>query len=327
MTSFKLNLTVVGVFVLAAVTTLIVALAILAGRTGDTDMYYTEYGNVADLKYGTQVLYEGYPVGQVQRIVPHEKDGRVRFRVEFTVAAGWKIPDDSVARSASSGLLAPQTISIKAGTSPTNLAPGAMVRPGETPDLLSSFSSVAGNVDVLTQQGLLPLIDNLNRQVTALGQIIDKDLRPLVADAAVVVDSAEKRVPPILANVEGVSANLDGASRQLAVLLSNDRVARLDRLLDSVDRAARDMGQAMQQLHALTAKSGPDLQAGIAEFRLTMEALSRRSESFAQNLDTSSRNLADFSRQLRQNPGLLLGGRKVEEQEKVEPPMKEGSRP
>ena len=49
MTAFKVNLTVVGVFVVAALATLIVSLALLAGRTGPTDTDYTEFGNVAGL--------------------------------------------------------------------------------------------------------------------------------------------------------------------------------------------------------------------------------------------------------------------------------------
>jgi phospholipid/cholesterol/gamma-HCH transport system substrate-binding protein len=321
--SLKLNLTLVGAFVLAALATLVVALAILAGRTGATDRYYTVYSNVAGLKFGTQVLYEGYPVGQVEGIEPVEEGGRVAFRVEFSVTHNWKIPEDSVARSTASGLLAPQTVAIAAGRSAQMLAPGQMVRPGLSGDLLASMSSVAGNVDTLTTQGLLPLVENLNHQITALGEIVQHDLIPLVTDARHVVHEADQHVPTILKNFEGASANLQAVSGRVDEVLTPERVAKLDALLSDATQAAQQMNAAMKDIRALTGQGGEDLRVGIEEFRFTMETVSRRSESFAENLDATARNLQDFSRQLRQNPGLLLSGR---ENADTEPPMREGKR-
>lgn len=59
----KLNYVVVGAFVLAMLVALVVSLAVLMGRTGATDDYYAVYRNVTGVKFGTQVLYEGYPIG------------------------------------------------------------------------------------------------------------------------------------------------------------------------------------------------------------------------------------------------------------------------
>ena len=42
--------------------------------------------------------------------------------------------------------------------------------------------------------------------------------------------------------------------------------------------------------------------------RYTMETIAERIDSVTYNLEGTSRNLYEFSRQIRINPGLLLGG-------------------
>ena len=64
MKSNKVNYVVVGVFVLAMLVGAIAAIALLSGRTGPTETYFTSYGDVSGIKFGTKVLYMGYPVGQ-----------------------------------------------------------------------------------------------------------------------------------------------------------------------------------------------------------------------------------------------------------------------
>jgi phospholipid/cholesterol/gamma-HCH transport system substrate-binding protein len=320
--AFKVNLTLVGAFVLAAVATLIVSLALLAGRTGPTDRYYTEFGNVAGLKYGSMVLYEGYPIGQVENIEPTQEQGKARFRVTMSISSGWQIPDDSVARSVAPGLLAAQTVSVSAGKSQTMLQPGAMIRGGASASLQESFSSIAGSVDELTDQSLMPLVDNLNKQVTRLGAIIDKDLQPLVGNANRFMQTTADHWPLVMKNVEHMSADLASTSEQLDTLISEDRVAAIDRLIVNLDKTATSMQKASAQLEELTQASGPDLKVALRELRFTTEAVSRHAESFSENLDASARNLQEFSRRIRQNPSLLL--RSGEAPEDPVPPMRRG---
>src|SRR5512132_3637446 len=60
----------VGVFVLAMLSALIAGIALLTGRGGPADRYFTVYNNVTDVRFGTPVLYEGYPVGRVEAVTP-----------------------------------------------------------------------------------------------------------------------------------------------------------------------------------------------------------------------------------------------------------------
>jgi phospholipid/cholesterol/gamma-HCH transport system substrate-binding protein len=320
MTSFKVNLTIVGVFVLAALATLVIALAVLAGRTGPTDTYYTEYSNVAGLKFGSQVMFEGYPIGQVEEVDPMSGDSRLRFRVEISIARGWQIPDDSIARSVSPGVLAPQTIAITAGKSQTMLKPGDTIPSAVSVSFQDSFSSIAGSFDELTAQSLVPLVDNINRQVTLLGEMIDKDMKPLIANANRFMQATAERWPAIMKNAESASGNLAGMSTELQTLLSADRIAALDRLITNLDQTAINMARASATLDTLAKGSGDDLKVGLEEFRFTMETISRHAESVAQNVDSSALNLQEFSRSIRQNPGVLL--RAPEAKEDPVPPLR-----
>ncbi len=306
MTAFKVNLMLVGVFVMAAVVSLILVLATLAGRTGPTDEYYTEFGNVAGLKYGSQVLFEGYPIGQVESVEPSQNAGKARFRVSVSITSGWQIPEDSIARSVAPGLLAAQTISISAGKSSVMLKPGAMIPSGWSASLQDSFSSIAGNVDQLTERSLVPLVDNLNKQVTLLGEILDKDMHPLVANANRFMKTTADRWPVVMKNVETASNDLTGMSGQMNELLSDERIAALDRLITNLDKTAINMQKATTELEKLTQQGGPDLKAALRDLRFTTEAVSRHAESFSSNLDSAALNLQEFSRSIRQNPSLLL---------------------
>ena len=91
------NYAVVGVFVIAVTAGLVAWMAVLAGRTGPTDSYHVHFANVMGLSSGTQVLYQGYPVGMIEDIRPTVREGRPAFRLDLSVQRGWRIPEDSVA--------------------------------------------------------------------------------------------------------------------------------------------------------------------------------------------------------------------------------------
>ena len=129
MRTSKINYFVVGLFVIAMIIGLVAAVALLTGRTGATDSYHAYYSNVTGVKFGTQVVYEGYPIGQVTEVTPEEKDGRMRFRVDFDVIEGWRIPDDSIAEIAAPGLLAAVTLACRPERAPLRWRPGRKSMP------------------------------------------------------------------------------------------------------------------------------------------------------------------------------------------------------
>lgn len=320
MVSTKLNLTLVGAAVLAALLSLVLALALLAGRTGATDKYFTVYANVSGLKFGSQVLFEGFPVGQVEKIEPIQKPDRTIFRVELSVTEGWKIPEDSLARPVSPGVLSPQIISIYAGDSATPLKPGAMIKPAGGVDILSTISSAAANFDELTDDGLLPLLENLNKQVTLMGEILKNDLQPMSRDLEIIVDATAQNWPAIAQQTNATTASLAVASGRVEALLTPERIAAIDKLIVNLGRTSESIRSASNEMDKLMKSGSGDFTAGLQDFRYTMETLSRYSDPVGQSMELSARNFQEFSRQLRQNPSLLL--RPPERDDKTQPPLR-----
>jgi phospholipid/cholesterol/gamma-HCH transport system substrate-binding protein len=308
MTTMRINLVLVGGFVLASLVSLVAALMILAGRGGATDAYYTIYSNVAGLKYGSQVFYEGYPIGQVEKIEPVSEGGRMRFRVQMSVTHGWKIPEDSVARSVVTSFLAPQEIAISAGKSPSALQPGSMIHPGGPGGLMESLSGVATTMGDFTEQSLVPLATNLNREVQQIGDILDHQVRPIVGSANTVMAAAAQHVPRILQHIDSASSDFAAASAHLNSALDPQRVAALDRIIDNADSTAQNLQLSSAELRTLLHGSGDDLRVGLADFRTSMSAFASRADVISDNLANASRNFEEFSRSVRGNPSLLLRG-------------------
>jgi len=301
MKASRINYFAVGLFVIASIVGLVVAIAVLSGRTGATDPYYAIYRNVTGVKFGTQVMYEGYPIGQVETVTPVPEVGRMTFRVDFAVRQGWRIPEDSVATIAAPGLLAAITISIQAGKSETALKPGGQVKSQESANIMAVVSSVAGDLGQLAEQSVKPLLANLNKVATEVLAILEKDGKGLVRNAAAMIEDINTRVPIIAGNIQDFTDRMKKNSEEISALLSPENREKLERTIASLDKAAQDLDQ-------LAALSRGVVADNRADVRYVIESVARHVDSINQNLDGAARNMFEFSRQIRQNPGLLMGG-------------------
>ncbi|MFA7430771.1 MAG: MlaD family protein [Rhodospirillaceae bacterium] len=302
----RTNYVIVGAFVLLMLGGLITALAVLTGRTGPTDPYFTVYDNVGGLKFGTQVMFEGYPVGQVESIQPlRTEDGRTRFRVNMNVQSGWPIPVDSLAQVAASGLLAAVTIDIRGGEARELLPPGAEIPGRAGGSIFTVMEDVAGEVQGLTRDSVRPLLDNINKYVMALGGL------------------AVESSPEIIENLRVMSEDMSAFSRKLnEQVLSERNVASIDGTLANAQKASAEFAAMSGELKAmsgqvnslittldgLVADGREDVATALGDMRYSLDTVARHIDSITYNLDTTSRNMMEFSRSLRQNPGLLIGG-------------------
>ncbi len=334
----KIDYTVVGFFVLAMGFALAVAIVQLSGRTGATDAYHAVYRNVTGVKYGSQVLYEGYPIGQVEDVTPVPVDGGMRFRVDFAVTQGWKIPEDSTAQIRAPGLLSAITVSIDAGSSATPLRPGAEVRSKEAANLFATISSVAGDISGLAEHSLKPLLANLDRTVTVLGDLVERDGQRLVREAIVMIEELNRRIPRIADDIESFSADISQASGELRTLLAPANRLALEETLANLNRATRQIEHLVTSTEAMihnldgvvsntdglvadargvVVENREQINAAVTDLRYLTDSVSRHIDAINRNLEGAARNLYEFSRQIRQNPGLLLGGTPPRDQARI----------
>jgi phospholipid/cholesterol/gamma-HCH transport system substrate-binding protein len=305
-----INYLVVGTFVLGVFVLFMIVLYQITGRTGPTENYYVSYGSVEGIEKGRPVLYEGYPVGQVDEVEPVREGAGIQFKVTLAIRDDWKIPDDSIAVVTKSGLLATVAINIEAGKSLTSLAPESAIQGREATDLFSTVNEVAADLRSLSRESLRPLLDNLNGKVDLLGGdlhgIMQDSLRPILDEQVKVilrkVDTTADQLNVLLGdrNVEHVNeilANLNSSSDNLRQLLADLQTTRatLDKALTSIDGVVDDNDE---------------------DIRRTVYTISQHIEAVSHNLEASSRNMNEFSRQIRENPGLLLRNSPQPEDEK-----------
>ena len=326
MTNHRINYALVGFFVLVTLVTLIATIAVLTGRTGAVSTYFTTYENVGGIKFGTQVLYEGYPIGQVEEIEPTTFKGSVRFRITLSVTEDWRIPADSIAEISASGLLAAVTINIREGLSAEALAPGSEILPGRPSNIFAALSGVAEQFGDLSENSVKPLLNNLDRQVTAFGKVFENELPAMIDNVNGLTREVADRTPLILANLEDFTERLHDISREVdngvREIMSARNMSTIDRALANFDKTARDvslftgrMNETREQLDTilnrvdgLVAGNEDNINKTVEETRFVVQALSRHVDAISYNLEGTSRNMLEFSRQIRQNPGLLLGG-------------------
>lgn len=289
----KVDYTLVGGFVLAMLVAGLVLLAVLAGRMGATDTYYTYYDNVTGVIPGTQLLYEGYRVGQVESIRRSTEPGTKRFQVKLSVTEGWKIPVDSVATITEPGLLSALTIDIEAGDSEDHLSPGGVIRGEDLQSVFTVVGTLASRVEELLVEDLQPIVDVISQatpRILADVETVTSDLAAVSQRLAVLVDRTNtRRMDATIQNLSAAALSIDDLTESLET-----SVARVDRMVTSVD--------------GLVTENRDDLQAVIEDLRFTLDSVARHVETINANLQATSQNMNEFSRQIRQNPGVLLRG-------------------
>ncbi|MCP4492624.1 MAG: MCE family protein [Gammaproteobacteria bacterium] len=315
----NINYLVVGCVVIAGLALMLYILFRLSGGVGENDRYYADYFNVGGLSSGTPVTYQGYKLGAVSAIEPLKGQGRTRYRVTIMVRDGWKIPDDSIARIYSEGLLAETVINIEEGASVIYLKPGSAINGQQGEDVFKAINSVASATSMLLTQSLKPLLDKLNITVTSMGGEMDSKIPVILNDVSQLVKTLNEgadRVPRILNedlehklgsmvnNADIMSANL----RQLSQGLLKTRKT-LDRLLNQSQGTIGSMDKLLTDTHGTVTENRADLRASMIALRSSLEQVADYSETILHDLEGSARHMNEFSREIRDNPGLLLGGK------------------
>ncbi len=319
----NLNYVVVGMFTLAMFVAGIGSIVMLSGRAGDTDAYHLVMDNVADVKFGTQVRFEGYPIGQVERVVPFAENGRMRFRVDVAIERGWRISIDGIARIGSSSLLSAKTIDIARGTDAgaESLTPGDQIVSAPAIDVFAIVANVAEEFAGLSRDGAMPLITDVRHMIGELGESFQADLTRLMASLNVTAGAIENRAETVAGRMDSITAELDKSSKNLGRVLSDNNVHAVRRVVANVEKTSETFAATIRKLELtrqqvdqlirnvdgiVQASRGP-VDKSLTNLQYTLRSIARTVDSVMFNIDSSGRNMSEFTRMIRQNPGLLLG--------------------
>ena len=296
------NYAVVGLFVIVVALLGVVWIALLSGRGAATDRYFARFANVSGVVPGTKVFFEGFAVGQVERIAPDAGGG---FRVELGVQRGWAIPEDSRAEITAPSLLAAFVLNIRAGSSATALAPGSEIAAVQGGGLLASLSTVAEEAASLTEERIGPLIDQLVAATPDLLARLDR----VLADASLALENLNRVMTPENADhVGAILAHLD------------ETAARAASTTAALVETQRDVDVLLAEITELIAVNREDIDHSVTALRIALEAFALRAEDLGYNLETTARNLSEFTSQLRENPAVIVRGRAREPEASEEAP-------
>lgn len=322
-----MNYAVVGAFVIAMLVAAVGAAIMLSGSAGPRDHYSVVFDNVADVKFGTQVRYEGFPVGQVEAIEPVAESGAMQFHLDVSVREGWVIPADSVARINSSTFLGAKTVEIERGEAPTALSPGDRIASAPAADMFAAMASVAGQVGELSQDSLKPLLARLGDLAITADRLLDNDVAPLLGSLNAVAADTHDRVPAITGEILAFTEELNTTLDSVQALLSEQNVAGVGQTVQNIEAVSQDfveISQAVQvvlgqlntmvgDLQGIVEANEGNVNAALDDTRYTLRSIAQNIDTINHNLAGTTRNMNEFSRLIRQNPGLLLGGSAPEE--------------
>lgn len=212
-----------GIFVLGGAVLIAVIFVIVRGQLGLYDRYHAFFSNVAGLRSGAVVVYEGYTVGSVDSIEPISSDEGMRFRINLDITSGWHIPQDSIAEISAISLLSANAIQIKAGSG-ERLPVGSEIASMDAVNVMAEISRTADKLTMIAQSNLAPLLDTVR-------DILDGEGRDALAGMTGLTSQISQQAPEIMTNMKQASQNI-------ANVASASNSASITRTLDNIENTS-----------------------------------------------------------------------------------------
>ena len=165
--------------------------------------------------------------------------------------------------------------------------------------------------------------------MSTVAGLLEGDVRDLVGqlsalarDLSVLALDMSERLPKIADNIETFTVKMNRSSDELGAFLSPENRKSVENLVTTADaaigsfaRVADDLGRTRKKLdrflddvNTMVSDNRLDIEKTIVDLRYVVDSMARNVDSLNQNMEGAARNMYEFSRQIRKNPGLLLGG-------------------
>ncbi len=273
------NYFMVGIFVIVMLAILFAMLYRITGKETGAVSYYVVFSDITGIKDGSIVTYGGYQIGQVDSVKPVFEQSKTRYKLTLMVKGDWRIPMDSSAQIITPGLISDQQIEISEGQSKTFLEPGEIIPSEEAVDMMELVNSVGTELN--------KVIPNLATDISALL----KNLNHSAEQIAKMMNETNRQ------HVDSMFRNADEASENLAKLASG------------FDRVNSKLDEILSRSHSIIASNDEDIRHSVVELRKAIDVVSTNIHSIMYNFESSSRNMNEFTRQLRDNPSAIISSK------------------
>lgn len=300
----NINYFAVGLFVVTSLALLTATLINLSGLSRQVDTYYLEYQNITSLHKGSIVSYGGYPIGYVENITPRRNTAQTLFIVQIAIQKDWFIPADSEAHITAPGLLADNQIDITEGQEQVNLSPGDTIKTGLSTGIMTTMENVSKEFSDLTQNSLKPLIVNVQSNINSVANQIGHAIPRVTNNISTVLDNLNDTADK-LSRILG-EKNQHYISNTLADAAQTSK--NLNNISQDFEKTNRTLRQLLQGSESILFENRKDLRGAVISLEKTMATIESSMDSITYNLESSSRNFNEFSRQIRDNPSVLLSG-------------------
>ncbi len=310
-----------GIFIAIGATLILVFAGVVAGSQliQHKDIYYVTYTDVSvnGLQEGGAVGYHGIKVGTVKSIKVNPRDVS-KIVVTISIEAGTPIKKDVVATLVPVGITGLKSVELKGGSNEAGLLPPKSFIPAGVStfdDITLKAVSIAEKLDLLI--GNLTVMTGKENQAALNHAIVNLD--------SLVVENRS--------TLTSLLINLDKVSGDVAKMTSTGS-SRLDHIAMSIDSTATRINElvnspAIDSLITNIAKfSGGLAEANMKQLVTDLSYTSRQLTSTLYNVDKTllrgrgdiqetldnirdlTESLAEFAKQINENPSILIRGRK-----------------
>lgn len=274
-----------GLFVIIGLIAIITMFVVVRGQLQKQDSYYAYFNNVAGLRPGASVVYEGYIIGTVETITPEKTDTGMTFRVDVAVQQGWAIPKDSLAEISALSLLSAQSIQIDAGTA-SPLAVGAEITSRPASNLMAELGRTADQFAQIASTSLVPLL-------VTIDDLLNEEARDALSGLKDLTLSVNDGVPEIISTVSRTADNLETASQSVIELAGDNTQSAIGAVLDDVMQAADNVNAASQSVKSATTEAQSLVENVSTDVN---DMWLGKIETLLGRIDNSASNLEDISK-------------------------------
>lgn len=300
------NETKVGALTIIAITLLFIGYSYLRGNDvfSNENVYYTDYNDVDGLSASKPVLVNGYQIGRVSKLTLMDNG---KIRTEFKINSNVDIPSNTVAKIINADLLGSKAIVFELGTSNTLAKSGDPLLSDVQANLLEKVEPLQIKIENL----VVKLDSVLSAVNTALNDEFQRDFKSslhsisvslnnvekLTGDVEELVGSERMRLAKIMMNVEAITENLKNNGETINAILANFNEASEELSGQKMKETIETANLALKDVQSITDK----INKGEGSIGLLLN-----DDALYHNLNSSSENLDNLIKDLKENPGRYL---------------------
>ena len=292
-----------GIFIVVFSVLMIIFLVLVAGNkiVEKRDIYYIRYENtsVSGLQIGGPVKYRGIGIGRVDDITIDAKDV-TNIIVTVSVKAETPIKEDMRASLIPIGITGLLQVEITGGSKEASFLKTKSFIPAG----VSTFESISGKAEIISEK--------LERLLNNLAEITNEENRKKINN---IINNVDEMITDNQQSINSVLTSLSSTTRDLAIIADETRQimqsGEIENIVSNTEKITKDIENSnLEQLLV-------DMNAAIKKLDITMSRIdATHLESRQDILDTiealkeTIEYLNDFSRQISDDPSLLIRTRK-----------------